>query len=148
MHSLEREYTVMDDITIKWLRLVDGSGATCDRCGSTESALDAAYEKLRSGLMKIGLNTRLEKYAIDEEAFTRNPLLSNQITIEGRTIEQWLNATTGHNQCCGPCGDNDCRTIEVDGLVYEDIPEVLIIRACLLAAADKLGGGSLRKSCC
>ncbi len=138
----------MNEITITWHRLVDDSGATCNRCGSTENAIDSAYDKLRSSLMQIGINTKLEKYAIDEEAFEGNPLKSNQITIEGRSIEQWLNATTGHTQCCGPCGNNDCRTVEVDGRIYEHIPEVLIIQACLLAAADKLSTGSAWKSCC
>lgn len=138
----------MESITITWHRLVDETGATCNRCGSTESAIDSAYDKLRSGLLQIGINTKLEKCAMDEEAFKGDPLQSNQITIEGRTLEQWLNASTGHTQCCGPCGDNDCRTVEIDGRVYEDIPEALIIRACLLAAEEKLSRGSQRKSCC
>ncbi len=57
--------------------------------------------------------------------------------IDGIPIEIWLGGTTNTSKCCGACGDSECRTINIAGRSYEAIPEHLIIRAGLLAAAEK-----------
>jgi hypothetical protein len=36
------------------------------------------------------------------------------------------------------CGDNECRTVEVGGDTFEAIPETLIVKAGLAAAATLL----------
>jgi hypothetical protein len=45
------------------------------------------------------------------------------------------------------CGDSECRTLEVSGTTFEAIPERLILKAALLAAAqlldDTTGWGTL-----
>ncbi|MDI9627737.1 MAG: DUF2703 domain-containing protein [Acidobacteriota bacterium] len=76
------------------------------------------------------------------------PLESNQILLNGRTLEQWLGGQTGQSQCCDVCGPNDCRTVSVDGVSYESIPAELIVRAGLLAAAEQLGSANSLDSCC
>lgn len=128
----------MNTMTIEWQRLVDNNGQTCNRCSCTGDSTEAAVSKLKRCLAEAGIEVRLEKKSIDQAAFSADPLQSNQILIDGRTIEAWLGGITGHSPCCGPCGDNECRTVSVDEKMYEAIPEELILRAGLLAAAEKL----------
>jgi len=52
---------------------------------------------------------------------------SNRIYIEGKPLENWLNAETGKSQCCDACGDNECRTLIYEGTAYEDVPAGLIV---------------------
>lgn len=120
-------------LTISWQRLLDG-GETCQRCGATETAVEAACRHLQEALGPWGVKVVLEKAALDPAAFARDPQQSNLIRINGRPLEDWLQAQTGQSQCCGPCGDNECRTLTVNGQVYEAIPTELIVQAGLLAA--------------
>jgi hypothetical protein len=53
-------------------------------------------------------------------------------------MEDWLRGTVGKSPCCSVCGDSDCRTVEIQGAVFETIPERLIVKAGLLAAAELL----------
>lgn len=123
---------------IEWQRLVDNNGQTCRRCSCTGDATQAAVDRLKRCLAEAGIDVLLKTKAIDHAAFVADPLQSNQITIDGRTVEAWLGATTGHSPCCDLCGDSECRTITVDDTTYEAIPEDLILRAGFLAAAEKL----------
>ena len=128
----------MNAIIVEWQRLVDKDGQTCDRCACTGDSVETAVDKLKRCLSEVGIEVLFENRIINQSDFITNPLQSNQITIDGRTIETWLGATTGQSPCCGPCGDSECRTIRVDGRTYEAIPETVILRAGLLAAAEKL----------
>lgn len=128
----------MKPIRVEWQRLVDEDGQTCNRCACTGEATQAAFAKLKRALAEVGIEVLLENSTLDQTAFATDPLQSNQISIDGRPIEVWIGATTGQSSCCGPCGDNECRTISVDGQTYESIPEAVILRAGLLAAAEKL----------
>ena len=128
----------MEPMTIEWQRLVDDSGQTCDRCSCTGDSTEAAFEKLKRCLAEMGIDVLLKQKTIDQAAFSVDPIQSNQILIDGKTIETWLGAATGHSPCCGPCGDNECRTISIDGRTYEAVPERLVLRAGLLAAAERL----------
>lgn len=85
--------------------------------------------------------------ALDKRTFLESPIQSNQVTIEGKTLEEWLNGTTGQSKCCGPCGDAECRTVEIEGRVYEEIPETPIITSDLLAAVAKLSENATKCSC-
>lgn len=123
---------------VEWQRLVDKNGQTCDRCACTGDAIQTAVAKLKRCLSEIGIEVLLETQIISHSDFITSPLQSNLISIDGRTIEAWLDAGTGQSPCCGPCGDSECRTIRVDGRTYEAIPEAVILRAGLLAAAEKL----------
>lgn len=127
----------MKTMTVEWQRLI-ANGKTCDRCACTGGAAEAAFDKLKRCLIEVGIDVLLEMRALDKPAFEANPLESNRIRIDGTTLEQWLDGSTGQSQCCGPCGDTECRTITVDSKTYEAIPEELILRAGLLAAAEKL----------
>lgn len=128
----------MKTIIIEWQRLIDNSGQTCDRCSSSGDATEAAFGKLKRCLAEAGIEVRLEKRVIDQATFDADPLQSNLISIDGRTVEDWLGGSTGQSPCCGPCGDSECRTITIDDQMYEAIPENLILRAGFLAAAEKL----------
>lgn len=128
----------MKTMTIEWQRLVNAVGQTCDRCADTGDSTEVAVEKLKRCLVEVGINVVFKKHTLDQSAFSENPIESNQIKIDGKSLEQWLDGTTGQSQCCGACGDAECRTITVDGITHEAIPEALIIRAGLLAAAENL----------
>lgn len=137
----------MKKINILWQRLVDEHGQTCDRCGTTETAVEEAVQKLRRSLKELGIDVVLEKKTISPSTFLKDPLESNRIWIAGEPIEKWLSATTGQSKCCSTCGDLDCRTVMVDGKTYEAIPNELIVKAGLLAGAQLLDSAP-RSSCC
>lgn len=128
----------MKVLQIRWQRLVDEKGRTCDRCGATETSIEEAVAKLTRSLRELGVNVVLEKSALDARTFAGDPLQSNRIWIGGKPIEDWLQASVGKSPCCSTCGDTDCRTVTVDGKTYEEIPAELIVRAGLLAEAQLL----------
>lgn len=128
----------MERLRIVWQRLVKTEGQTCDRCSATYGALGRAIAKLKDALGPLGLEPTLETKEIDEESFKADPSLSNRIWIAGRPLEEWLGARVGGSRCCSVCGDSDCRTVEVGGTVFEAIPEELILKAALVAAAQML----------
>src|SRR5215471_19763081 len=130
--------TIMKQLRIVWQRLVNTEGQTCDRCSATYDALWRAIPKLKGFLGPLGLEPTLETKEIDEESFKADPSVSNQIWIAGRPLEEWLGATVGTSRCCSVCGDSECRTVEVGGTVFEAIPEELILKAALVAAAQML----------
>ena len=138
----QKKEAEMPVLAIKWQRLVDEAGETCPRCGATEAEVDRAFESLREALAAFGIEVRLEKDVLDMTAFQENPKESNLIWIAGKPLEEWLGARVDESECCGPCGDTECRTIMVDGKTYEAIPAELIERAGLLAASKMVGGGT------
>ena len=125
----------MKKLIIRWQRLLDNN-KTCPRCRKTEKEIEKAYKKLKEVFSPIGIEVVLDKRERSMDVFKTNPLVSNQIWIMDKPIEEWLNANSGKSRCCDVCGDEECRTIELSGKTYESIPEALIIKACLLAAAD------------
>lgn len=137
----------MKVLTIEWQRLVDDTGETCVRCGTTEKSVEDAYRKLRRSLAEVNIEVVLEKRSLTPLTFAENPLESNRIWIGGKSIEEWLSAGTGQSQCCSACGDSDCRTVIVDGNTYEAIPEDLIIKAGLLAGAQLMTDNSPAPCC-
>ena len=123
-------------LRVRWQRLVDAKGQTCDRCGTTEKSAEDGVKKLRRSLKALGIEVVLEKVAVNSAEFSKDPLESNRIGISGKPIEEWLGATIGKSRCSGPCGDAECRTITVDGRTYNAIPSELIVKAGLLAGAQ------------
>jgi hypothetical protein len=130
----------MKTMKILWQRLVDERGQTCNRCGTTETAVEEAVQKLKRSLKELGIDVVLEKKTLSPSTFLKDPLESNRIWIAGQPIEKWLSATSGQSKCCSNCGDSDCRTVTVDGKTYEAIPAELIVTAGLLAGAELLHG--------
>ena len=136
----------MKTLKIQWQRLVIDD-QTCQRCGATEAEVDKAYQSLKQSLNPLGIEVVLEKRAIKQADFEKNPSQSNLILIGDRSLEDWLQARTGQSSCCGPCGDAECRTIETQGKVYETIPAALIINAGLIAAGQ-INNAKGSRSCC
>ncbi|MCL6584738.1 MAG: DUF2703 domain-containing protein [bacterium] len=138
----------MRGLTIKWQRLVDENGHTCERCGATEKEVEKALSTLQQALAPLGLEVTLEKGIIDVSTFIKDPLASNRIWIDNRPLEEWLGAQVGQSYCCSsPCLDEECRTITVEGQIYETIPADLIVKAGLIAAS-RIGGLGPAGSCC
>lgn len=128
----------MRPLPIIWQRLVAG-GQTCNRCGSTYEQLQRAVVKLKFVLAPLGMEPTLETREIQQASFKADPSASNKIWIAGRPLEEWLGAGVGSSRCCSVCGDSECRTLEVGDSVFEAIPEDLIIRAAMVAAAQSIG---------
>jgi hypothetical protein len=142
VEQVVEEQAVVDEQTmtplpIRWQRLL-ADGRTCDRCGDTENEVRRATETLRRVLAPLGIEPRLEVVGLEPEAFAAHPLESNRIWVADRPMEDWLSGSVGSSPCCSVCGDADCRTVEVRGTAFETIPETLVVRAGLLAAADLL----------
>ena len=96
-------------------------------------------KKLRRCLEPVGIEVVLQKGAVSAAEFAKGPLESNRIWIADKPIEEWLEAKVGKSQCCGACGQSECRTLTVDGKTYETVPAELIVRAGLLAGAQLIG---------
>lgn len=128
----------MKNLSITWQRLVDESGSTCPRCAGTEQEMQRAVERLRAALEPLGVQPVLETREIAPATFMQQPDQSNRIWIGGRPLEDWLGARTGSSRCCDACGDEECRTLEINGASHEVIPEALVVRAGLMAASQLL----------
>jgi len=138
-------------LKITWQRLVDEKGQTCVRCGATEKQLQESFLSLKKSLAELGIKVSLKKKALDPATCAKDISQSNLIWVGEQTLEQWLGANVGKSSCgscCAALGDKvECRTVEVEGQVYETVPARLIIRAGLLAAAG-LYEEPLPESCC
>ena len=134
------------NINIKWQRLV-AKGETCPRCESTEQELSKAINKLQQVLSPLEIKVTLEKEEINISEFEQDPLQSNRILINDQPIENLLKGKVGQSPCCEVCGPSDCRTMEIDGQIYETIPSELIIQAGLIAA-NQILSAKRTDSCC
>ena len=132
----------MKTLTIRWQRLVDESGLTCQRCGSTEKEVQKAFGHLKRSLAPLGIKVSLEKKTLDPATVAKDVSQSNRIWVGERTLEEWLGAQVGKSPCgfcCAELGSEvECRTVQVEGQTYETIPAELIIKAGLLAASKLL----------
>ena len=126
----------MKTITIRWQRLVDETGQTCTRCGSTGEAVQNSFNKLKKALAELDIEVNLETETMGFSTFNKDPLESNRIWIGDRPLEEWIGATIGKSKCCDVCGDSECRTISIGKSTLEAVPESLIIKAGLMAAAE------------
>ena len=126
----------MKQLIIRWQRLVNENGQTCNRCSDTGSTVDKAYNKLKKSLAELGIEVEFKKEVLGFSIFLKDPLQSNRIWIAERPLEEWVGATVGKSKCCDVCGESECRTISINQDTFENIPEDLIIKAGLLAAAE------------
>lgn len=122
-------------LPIVWQRLVSATGQTCPRCDATGQNLKSAVAKLTEMLKPLNIEPRFETHEIDETSFKNEPVQSNRIWIARRPLEDWLGANVGTSACCSVCGDEPCRTMEIEGSVFEEIPEAVILKAALIAAS-------------
>ena len=137
----------MQPLPILWKRLVS-EGKTCPRCAATETNVLSAVSKLEAALAPLGISPELETQTIDNATFQAGPSESNRIWIGGEPIEKWLGGQAGHSQCCEVCGVTPCRTMEVNGQVYEAIPERQIIKAAMIAASALVGDPPVQPGGC
>ncbi|SDT24140.1 DUF2703 domain-containing protein [Pseudomonas oryzae] len=128
----------MPILIIRWQRLVDADGATCPRCQATRDALQHAVARLDAALRPQGIQPRLEISELDATRFAAAPAESNRIWIAGQPLEHWLDARAGSSPCCAQCGPAACRTLEIGATSFDSVPEELLVRAGLRAAADLL----------
>ncbi len=128
----------MKKLPIIWQRLVSTGGATCLRCDATHRHLERAVAKLRDILKPLNIEPVLELRELDDKSFRASPGESNRIWIAGKPLEDWLGARVGSSTCCSVCGEAPCRTMEVEGVVFEDVPESVILKAALIAAAAQM----------
>ena len=126
----------MKTLTIRWQRLVNKAGQTCPRCTDTEDTVEAACNKLKKSLGELDIEVILNKEILDFSIFTKDPLQSNRIWVNEKPLEQWIGGNVGQSKCCDVCGEAECRTVSIGQDTFEIIPEELIIRAALLAAAE------------
>jgi len=119
-------------LTIIWQRLIS-DGSTCPRCGATEDELSRALEQLRKALEALEIKVELHKNELSLTEFKKNPVKSNAIFFNGTPLEDLIGAQTGQSQCCDVCGDEECRTLELNGSTYETIPAEMILKAGLIA---------------
>jgi len=139
-------------VTVKWQRLVDERGQTCQRCGTTQDKVRQGAQLLRRCLRPLNMQVVLEETPLDPETVARDVSESNRIFLDGRPLEDWLHAKEGRS-LCGSCCDQlgtrvECRTTVVDGRAYEAIPAVFIVRAGLLAADAALAADAPPQTCC
>ncbi|AKE91708.1 MULTISPECIES: DUF2703 domain-containing protein [Rhodococcus] len=127
----------MTALPIVWQRLVS-QGQTCRRCAGTGEQVQHAVGTLEQVLRPLGIAPQLEVRELDDAAFAANPAESNRIWIAGRPLEDWLDADVGSSRCCSVCGDSPCRTVALGPVTFEEIPERLIVKAALIAAASLL----------
>ena len=127
----------MKTLPIVWQRLVK-AGATCERCGSTHQQILGALARLEPALQPLGIQPVLQTVVLDESTFKADPSASNRIWIAGKPMEDWLGASAGSSPCCSVCGDLPCRTLEVDGHSFEAVPQDLVLKAALIAAAGMI----------
>lgn len=130
------EEVKMPELKIKWQRLVDDHGQTCDRCSCTADEIRAAADLLREALAPLGIAVVAEMKRISISVFMQAPLESNRVWIGERPLEEWLRAEVGQSQCCGSCGEHECRTVTVNEQRYEVIPKEMVLKAGLMAAAE------------
>ncbi|WP_024870836.1 DUF2703 domain-containing protein [Tolumonas lignilytica] len=128
----------MKTLLIRWERLVTPDGETCERCSNTYIEICHAIAQLKTQLNPLGIQPILQTKTISEREFKTNPQGSNLIWINDKPLDEWLEATVGQSQCCAACGDANCRTLQIDTIVYESIPQALIIKAGLKAAQQML----------
>lgn len=131
------------DLKIKWQRLVS-EGETCERCRSTGKEVEKAVEKLKDTFPKLGINVDLEKEKLTEEEFLDNPKASNRIFINDKPLEDLIGANVGGSECCDVCGEEECRTVIIDGEEYEVVPSQMIADAAMSVANGLLAS----TSCC
>ncbi len=127
----------MKILPVKWQRLVHG-GETCHRCQGTGEEVAKAVDLLTARLARFGIRVALETVELDLATWQADPDQSNRIWLAGRPLEQWLDGQVGHSVCCGVCGEEECRTLELEGKTYETIPADLIVQGGIMAAAQLL----------
>lgn len=143
-NEIEKESVIT--MKIKWKRLIS-KGETCLRCGSAEEELRRAISTLKQSLAPLGIEVILENEELSVTEFEKEPSQSNRIWVNNRFLEDWIEGTVGRSPCCDVCSPPDCRTVEVEGQIYEIVPAETIVKAGLLAASQLVSPQTGKSSC-
>ncbi len=123
----------MKELRIEW-RHYAKDGATCERCSSTGTTLSELLNELAGELKAKGITVTFTETLLPEEAMAQ----SNLILLNRMPLEDVLAGARVSESSCSSCScltgkDTSCRTVEHEGVVYEDIPADLIRKAVYLA---------------
>ncbi|MDW8056389.1 MAG: DUF2703 domain-containing protein [Elusimicrobiota bacterium] len=129
----------MKSLEIKWQRLIY-KNKTCPRCAKTENEIKKTVSLLKEVCRNTGIKFVLKKEKISKNEFIKNPLKSNQIFINNKPLEEYLNAKISKTKCCDVCGPVECRTVVLDKTQFEVIPKEIIIKAGIIAISEILKG--------
>lgn len=119
-------------LEIEWKHFAVGD-ATCERCGKTGEALNAAVEDLRKELSPAGVEIHLVEMSLDKTRIAE----SNEIRMNGVLLEDLLAATAVSTNCpsCSTLSGEStcCRATEIGDIRYEDVPIWAIKKAAYRA---------------
>jgi hypothetical protein len=139
-------------LTVRWQRLVNDVGGTCQRCATTQHEVRLAADTLERSLRPLNMKVLVEERPMTPEEFAKDFSQSNRILVDGRSLADWLGGTIGMSpceSCCPKLGPKvKCRTLTVDGQVHEAISASLIVRAGLRAAESALAKQPVTRPCC
>ena len=124
----------MKELAIEW-RHYEKEGETCDRCAATGTSVKKVIADLTRELSGKGITLSYTETALPEELMAQ----SNLILFNGVALEDVLSGATIGESACPSCScltgtETRCRSVERDGVIYEEIPAELIRKAALLAA--------------
>lgn len=128
----------MKTLTIEW-RHYDKQGETCDRCATTGAAVKKVISGLNAELEKKGFAVTFTETLLPEELMDQ----SNLLLFNGVPLEQVLDNAAAAENSCASCScltgtDTSCRTVEYQGVTYEEIPEELILKAVQAVLASDI----------
>ncbi len=125
-------------LEIEWKHL-RVAGETCERCSGTIATIRQVLEDLRKEGRLTGVKVRVRETPLPPDRIAE----SNEVLINGTPIEQVLSAgvgTTSCPSCASLTGEPSCcRTVELEGEVYEELSGSIIRRA-ILAVLGKANG--------
>lgn len=121
----------MKTLKIEW-RHLDIEGETCNRCYDTGENLNAEVKRLNKALKPHGITVEWFETKLDDTQIPQ----SNTIFFNGKPIEEILKIKVSENyceSCTALLGKKTyCRTVNYDGLEYEDIPAKAIRAAAFV----------------
>jgi len=123
----------MNELRIEW-RHYAKDGATCERCSRTGTTLSELLNELAEELKTKGVTVTFTETLLPEEAMP----LSNLVLLNDVPLEDVLEDARASENPCQSCScltgkDTSCRTVEHEGVVYEEIPASLIRKAVFRA---------------
>jgi hypothetical protein len=127
----------MNTLRIEWAHY-EKDGVTCARCGDTGRPLKQAVDALRDELAARGIRVSFTETLLAEQDIPQ----SNAVFFNGMPLEALIPGATASENHCQSCSeltgrDTRCRTVEIDGLLHEALPQALIRQAAFRALGLK-----------
>lgn len=129
----------MKELTIEW-RHYDKEGTTCDRCAATGSSVREVVAELTEEFARRGVSVTFKETPLPQELMPQ----SNLILFNGVALEAVLDDALAQKNHCPSCScltgsETNCRTVEYQGKIYEEIPGELIRQAAYMAIGANRG---------